>query len=82
MKHILVTGLTADNQPWGGIIDIEKNSPSSTELALFVAINEALDAKGTAWAYGEADNEALGVETFEKFPFNGNIEDEVLIYVE
>ena len=81
MKYILVDGEDLDRGKWGGIIDIEKADPTPEEVLLFDAINRAIAAKNTPWAYGEVSHEAMWVESFETFPFTGTIEDAVQIFV-
>jgi len=81
MKYILVDAETLDGDHWGGIIDIEKDYPTPEEVMLIDAVNRAIAAKGTPWAYGEVNYAAMEVE-FEKFPFTGTIEDAVQIYIE
>lgn len=80
MKYILVNAVTPDGDGWGGIIDIEKVNPSAEETLLFDAIDRAIAAKNTPWAYGEVDCDAMGVDSFETFPFTGTIEDVVQIF--
>jgi len=80
MKYILVDAESPDGDNWGGIIDVEKDHPSPEEVLLFDAIERAIKAKGTPWAYGEVSHEAMSVESFESFPFTGTIEDAVQIY--
>lgn len=81
MKYILVDAESPDGDRWGGIIDVEKTDPTSEEVMLFDAIDRAIAAKNTSWAYAEVSYEAMAVDSFETFPFTGTIEDAVEIFV-
>ena len=81
MRYILVDAYDLDSHPWGGIIDVEKANPTAEENLLFDAIDRAIAAKNTPWAYGEVNHQAMSVDSFETFPFTGTIEDSVEIFV-
>ena len=82
MKHILIYGEDLDRRAsWGGIIDIEKDYPTPEEVMLFDAVKRAQMAKNTPWAYSEVSCEVMNVDSYEKFPFTGTVEDTVQIYM-
>lgn len=85
MKYILVSGVVVEERdPWGGIVDIDKLlwPADDQERELFDAINKALDNEGEWPGSSEVSMSVCGVDCFEKMPFTGIIEKEVIIYVE
>jgi len=83
MKYILVLGVViTERDPWGGVIDIDRIAESENEQALFDAIDRAInDPEKRLIGIAEAGMEATNA-SFEKMPFTGTIEEEVIIYVE
>ncbi len=83
MKYILVLGIViTERDPFGGVVDIDRAAYDTDEQALFDAIDRAInDPHKQLIGSAEAGMEATCVE-FEKMPFNGTIEEEVIIYVE
>ena len=82
MRYILVLGIVVtERDPWGGVIDIDRPAESEDEQALFDAIDRAInDPEKRLVGMAEAGMEATWVD-FEKMPFTGTIEEEVIIFI-
>jgi len=85
MKYILVMGTIGDDkEPWGGVIDVDQIPKTPEEKNLLDAIKKGLVAK-SPWLYGEISimdcPDDIGMGMFEKMPFTGTIEKELVFYV-
>ncbi len=87
MKNILVLGIiTCERDMFGGIVDMDKLTDSDDDQILLKAINEALvdqasDPRIIAGS-GYIENGYGNTTKFESYPFNGQIDAEVCIYVD
>lgn len=81
MKYILVKSLVEGScYSFGGIIDIEKTSPTPEEAQLIGAVVGVLNDPNSE-DMDVVDSDVLEVE-FEALPFTGTIEGEVTLYIE
>ena len=86
-RFILVLGVhTTERDAFGGVVDIDKAQEKEADTILVNAVHKALDDHaanpqhlcGTAEATGDVCDPALYIS----MPFEGVIENEVLLYVD
>jgi len=84
MYNVLVSGVdTTECDTWGGILDIEIESPTPDEAKLINFIAEAFAEKeATGCVIGSARVDRWYNVEYQKIPFTGTIHDEVILYLE